>query len=126
VPTDRIIDSKDMTDFFLGKQEESGRDGFVVYVGNDIHGVKWQNYKMMFKEFEGGLGTGRLNVFPFPHFYNLYDDPKELYPVTAELAGRFWSRWGLGPILAEHKKSLAQEPPIKPGTPDPYVPERRK
>ena len=82
VPTDRIIDSKDMTDFFLGKQEESGRDGFVVYVGNDIHGVKWQNYKMMFKELEGGMGTGKLNVFPLPRFYNLYDDPKEEYPVT--------------------------------------------
>ena len=64
VPTDRIIDSKDMTDFFLGKQEESGRDGFVVYVGNDIHGVKWQNYKMMFKEFEGGSGYWETERVP--------------------------------------------------------------
>ena len=122
VPTDRIIDSKDMTDFFLGKQEESGRDGFVVYVGNDIHGVKWHNYKMMFMEFEGGLGTGKLNVFPMPHFYDLYVDPKEEYPVTKALGGKLWLRWGTGPILVEHKKSLAKEPPIKPGTPDPYVP----
>ncbi len=64
VPTDRIIDSKDMTDFFLGKQEESGRAGFVVYVGNDIHGVKWHNYKMMFKEFEGGNGSTKLEQVP--------------------------------------------------------------
>ncbi len=125
VPTDRIIDSKDMTDFFLGKQEESGRDGFVVYVGNDIHGVKWQNYKMMFKEFEGGLGTGKLNVFPMPHFYDLYVDPKEEYPVTKALGGILWQRWGHGPILVEHEKSLAEEPPIKPGTPDPYVPAKK-
>ena len=125
VPTDRIIDSKDMTDFFLGKQEESGRDGFVVYVGNDIHGVKWHNYKMLFMEFEGDLGTGKLNVFPMPHFYNLYDDPKEEYPVTGALAGNLWIRWGCGPILVEHKKSLAEEPPIKPGTPDPYVPAKK-
>lgn len=87
VPTDRTIDSKDMTDFFLGKQEESGREGFVIYVGNDIHGVKWCNYKLTFKKFEGGLGTGRLNVYPLPRFYNLYDDPKEGYPVTTATAG---------------------------------------
>ncbi|MCK5794783.1 MAG: arylsulfatase, partial [Anaerolineales bacterium] len=80
VPTDRVIDSKDMTNFFLGKQEESGREGIVIYVGNDIHGVKWRNYKLMFKEFEGGLGTGKLNVYPLPRFYNLYNDPKEEYP----------------------------------------------
>ena len=126
VPTDRIIDSKDMTDFFLGKQEESGRDGFVVYVGNDIHGVKWHNYKMMFKEFEGGLGTGKLNVFPLPHFYDLYVDPKEEYPVTKATGGALWQRWGHGPILTAHMKSLAEEPPIKPGTPDPYVPAKKK
>ncbi len=93
---------------------------------NDIHGVKWQNYKMMFMEFEGELGTGKLNVFPLPHFYNLYDDPKEEYPdLTAALAGNLWIRWGPGPILVEHKKSLAEEPPIKPGTPDPYVPAKK-
>ena len=126
VPTDRIIDSKDMTAFFLGKQEESGREGFVVYVGNDIHGVKWRNFKMMFKELDGEKGTGKLNVYPLPHFYNLYDDPREQYPVTTATAGAFWTRWGLGPILVEHKESLVLEPPIKPGTPDPYVPVKKK
>ena len=126
MPTDRVIDSMDMTDFFLGKQEASGRDGFVIYVGDDIHGVKWQNYKMMFMELEGGLGTGKLNRFPFPRFYNLYEDPKEEYPVTKELGGNLWQRWGTGPILVEHQESLAKEPLIKPGTPDPYVPAKKK
>ena len=126
VPTDRVIDSMDMTDFFMGKQEASGRDGFVVYVGNDVHGIKWQNYKMMFKELEGGLGTGKLNVFPIPHFYDLYADPKEEYPVTKAVGSALWVRWGAGPILVEHMESLAEEPPIKPGTPDPYVPAKKK
>ena len=122
VPTDRIIDSKDMTNFFLGTQEESGREGLVVYVGNDIHGVKWRNYKMMFKEFEGEVGTGKLNVYPLPRFYDLYLDPKERYPITTSMAGALWQRWGHGPILVAHAKSLVAEPPIKPGTPDPYLP----
>jgi hypothetical protein len=32
---------------------------------------------------------------------------------------------GAGPILVEHMESLAKEPVIKPGTPDPYVPAKK-
>ena len=125
IPTDRIIDSVDMSGFFLAKQEESGREGFVIYVGNDVHGAKWRNYKMLTKELEGGLGSGQLNVYPVPRFYNLYLDPREEFPITQQLAGQMWWRWGLGPIMVEHAESLAAEPPIKPGTPDPYVPRNK-
>lgn len=48
VPDDRIIDGRDMTDFLLGKTEKSGRDGFIVYMGNDIFGVKWRDWKILF------------------------------------------------------------------------------
>ena len=40
VPDDRVIDGIDMSDFLLGKQEESGREEVIVYMGNDIYGVK--------------------------------------------------------------------------------------
>ena len=126
VPTDRIVDSKDVSEFFLGNTEESGREGFVVYVGNDVFGAKWRNYKMLLKELEGGLGTGRVNEYSVPRFYNLYMDPKEEFPVTQALAGEMWWRWGLAPILTEHAKSFIEEPAIKPGTPDPYVPTKNK
>jgi arylsulfatase len=41
VPDDRIIDGIDVSDFLLGKTKKSGRDGFIVYMGNDVFGVKW-------------------------------------------------------------------------------------
>ena len=41
VQDDRIIDGVDQTDFLLGKQEKSNREGLIVYMGNDIWGVKW-------------------------------------------------------------------------------------
>ena len=120
VPDDRVIDSIDQTDFFLGKQEKSNRDGFVVYVGNDLFGIKWRNWKMMFKEVE--RGTDAKKTYDFPRFYNLYSDPKEEYPLTRDTAGHFWVRWPMAEILKPHGASLSKEPPIKPGTPDPYVP----
>jgi hypothetical protein len=57
VPTDRAIDGVDQLDFMMGKQEKSNRDGFVVYVGNEIYGVKWENWKMKSKELDTGTGV---------------------------------------------------------------------
>jgi arylsulfatase A-like enzyme len=43
VPKDRPIDGVDQLDFFLGKQENSNREGFPVYVANRLQAVKWRN-----------------------------------------------------------------------------------
>jgi arylsulfatase len=120
VPDDRVIDSVDQLDFLTGKQDKSNRDGFMVYVGSDLFGIKWRNWKMMFKEVE--RGTDYKRTFDFPRFFNLYSDPKEEYPLTKATAGHFWVRWPMGEILTEHGASLQKEPPIKAGTPDPYSP----
>jgi arylsulfatase len=120
VPTDRKMDSIDQTAFFLGEQEESSREAFVVYVGNDIYGVKWRNWKMMFKELN--WGTDSVKSFPLPRFFNLYADPKEEYPLTYETIGNLWVRWPAGQVLIDHAQSLKDEPPIPAGAPDPYSP----
>ena len=43
IPRDRVIDGVDQSDFLLGKQEKSNREGFIVYMGKDIFGIKWRN-----------------------------------------------------------------------------------
>lgn len=117
VPDDRVIDSIDQSAFLTGEQDKSNRDGFIVYVGNDLFGIKWRNWKMMFKEVE--RGTDDKKTFDFPRFFNLYNDPKEEYPLTKATAGHFWVRWPMAELLKAHNASLQQEPPIRPGTPDP-------
>jgi arylsulfatase len=126
IPKDRQIDSVDQSDFLLGKQEKSNRDSLIVYVGNELFGVKWRNWKMMFQELEHGKGTDARITHDFPRFYNLYDDPKEMYPITKATAGHFWVRWPMGELLKAHGASLVKEPPIKAGTPDPYSPAKEK
>lgn len=124
VPDDREIDGVDQTDFFFGKQKKSNRDGLIVYVGNDLFGVKWRNWKMMFKEVE--RGTDEKKTWDFPRFFNLYNDPKEEYPLTKATAGHFWVRWPMAELLKAHVASLKKEPPIKSGTPDPYTPPKKQ
>jgi len=121
MPDDRIIDSVDQTAFFTGQQDNSDRDGIVVYVGSDIHGVKWKNWKMMLKELN--RGTDSLVEYPLPRFYNLHTDPKEEYPLTYQTLENLWVRWPAGQVLTDHLASLQKEPPVPPSAPDPYTPE---
>jgi arylsulfatase len=117
VPNDRIIDGIDMSDFLLGKTEVSGRDGFIVYMGNDIFGVKWKNWKLHFEEQEGWNTI--KHTYTMPRLYNLYDDPQErnnvLFPHT-------WVPKAALKQLEEHIVSLKQNPPIPTGQADPYEP----
>jgi arylsulfatase len=119
VPDDRVIDGVDMSKFLLGQQAESDREGFVVYMGNDVFGVKWRNWKLHFKEQTGW--NGALREYNMPRVYNLMDDPQErdnvLFPHT-------WVPKAALPQLDEHVISLKKHPPVPTGAPDPYEPPR--
>jgi arylsulfatase len=117
VPTDRVIDGVDVSALMLGKSEKSGRDGFVVYMGNDIFAVKWKDWKLHFKEQDGWSGV--LREYTMPRLYNLISDPQEhdnvLFPHT----------WVPKPALVqlqEHAVSLKMNPPVPTGALDPYKP----
>jgi arylsulfatase len=116
VPNDRIIDGIDMSNFFLGKTEKSGRDGFIVYMGNDIFAVKWRNWKLHFKEQDAW--NGELRTYTMPRLYNLYNDPQEKDNVLFT-----WVPKAALGQLQEHVISLKQKPPIPAGQKDPYKPE---
>jgi arylsulfatase len=119
VPRDRIVDGIDQLDFFLGKQENSNREGFPIYVGDEIFAYKWRSWKVHFWKLDNMFAAAaKLNI---PDIHNLLSDPKELYPDrTGE------TTWVLPPILKRvvaHQMTLQKEPPIVLGTPDPYVPD---
>ena len=117
VPKDRVIDGIDMSQFFLGKSKKSDRDGFIVYMGKEIFGVKWKNWKLHFKEQDAW--NGQMMTYTMPRAYNLLTDPQErdnvLFPNT-------WVPKAALPQLEEHVMSLKKNPPIPTGAADPYKP----
>jgi arylsulfatase len=119
VPADRPIDGVNMAPFFLGEREESGRDGFIVYMGAEIFAVKWRNWKLHFKEQDSW--SGELHTYTMPRLYNLWTDPQErdnvLFPHT-------WVGKAALVQLQEHAISLREHAPIPMGAPDPYEPPR--
>jgi hypothetical protein len=117
VPKDRPIDGVDQMNFFLGKQENSNRDGFPAYVADRLTAVKWRNWKMHLIE--------QVNMYdvpqtlPIPRIYNLLTDLKEERDVAV------YNGWVADPMLkivSDLEASLKKYPPIKLGTPDPYTP----
>ena len=123
VPDDRIVDGIDQRDFFLGHQENSNRESVIIYVGDDIYGVKWRNWKMVTRELDAGFGVP-TKEYSIPLFYNLHLDPKEQFPMQ-ESEKSLWVRYPASQALLEHLATFREEPAIPPGTPDPYKPKRR-
>jgi arylsulfatase A-like enzyme len=119
VPKDRAIDGVDQLDFFLGKQENSNREGFPAFVADRLSAIKWRNWKVHL--------IWQVNMYdapqtlPLPKLINLLTDLKEERDVAA------LNTWVLEPmfkITTEFQESLKKYPPIKAGTPDPYVPQK--
>jgi len=119
LPIDRIIDGVDQSDLFFSKSGLSKREGFPVYNGDDLYAYKWRNWKVHFIQLDSMFGTPKkLNI---PHIYNLIKDPKEDFNIAPD------STWILPVVMSRvvnFQKTLIEEPPIKLGTPDPYVPSK--
>ncbi len=118
VPTDRPIDGIDLVPFLTGERGESGREAVLCFVADQLHAIKWRNWKIHFiwQEFMQDPPV-KLGV---PRAFNLYDDPRERNDVF--LPDNTWVRRAAAPHLEAFRASLAQYPAIAPGTPDPYQP----
>ena len=107
VPTDRAIDGVDQSEFLPGKSEPSRRDGVVVYVGNEIYGAKWKNWKMTTRELEAG--TDVIKDYAIPRLFNLNLDPREEHALSYQYK-YFWVRFALGKIMTDYLASLRTFP----------------
>ncbi|CAN5797523.1 arylsulfatase [soil metagenome] len=119
VPADRAIDGVDQGGFLLGKSEKSAREGLVVFVGSEVYGVKWRNWKMMFKEL--ATGSSPVEQWSIPRLFNLNLDPKEEHALAYQ-GEHTWVVKPAAKVLAEFMVSLKKYPPIQPGATDPYTP----
>lgn len=111
IPDDRILDGVDQSDFFMGKAEKSSRESVIIYIGNELFGVKWRNWKMLLKEIDDD-SYGVQNM-AYPSIYNLLVDPKEEEPEAFYLDDT-WVDGPLWRVIEEHEASIEKDP----GTPE--------
>lgn len=117
VPRDRPIDGVDQLDFLEGKQENSNREGFPAYVADRLTAVKWRNWKMHLI-WQENMYDPPITLAE-PKIINLLTDLKEQRDVGAHAS---WVGVPMTKLLMQWELSLKKYPPIRMGTPDPYVP----
>jgi len=112
IPQERILDGVDQSGFLMGKSEKSERESVVIYIGNELFGVKWRNWKMLIKEIDEE--SYAIQKMAYPSIYNLIVDPKEEEPETFYLDDT-WVDTPLWKVVEDHQASIEKDP----GTPDP-------
>jgi arylsulfatase A-like enzyme len=117
-PTDRIIDGLDQNEFFTGG-EKTSREGCMVWLNDELHAVKWNQFKVSFKrqqhfhDPEMPLGFARI--------INLLEDPKEREPVNQKHV-RWWVMQHARRIIRQFEDTVEVEQLIPCGAPVDFVP----
>ena len=122
IPTDRAIDSLDLTDFLFGGAEKSPRDHLMIFYRDDLMAIKWRNYKMHFSVREPASGPvvvpgqgvvhGVKTELNYPWLFNVDNDPKELWDIGSSNG---WANRAFAAIQRDYTASLARFPNIKTG-----------
>jgi arylsulfatase len=112
IPKDRILDGVDQSAFLTGKAKKSDRESIVIYIGNELFGVKWRNWKMLIKEIDED--SYAIQKMAYPSIYNLLIDPKEEAPEAFYLDDT-WVDAPLWQVVEDHLASIEKDA----GAPDP-------
>jgi len=106
IPQDRVLDGVDQTGFLTGATSKSPRESVIIYIGNDLFGVKWRNWKMLLKEIDEK--SYAIKNMAYPSFYNLIVDPKEEEPEKFYLDDT-WVETPLYEVMEEHLISISED-----------------
>lgn len=120
-PDDREIDGIDQLDWLTGDQPASARDGYLYWMGAELYGVKWRNFKL-------ALVTQKYSTDPpaklsSPRVINLVVDPHEREPLNVPYL-HSWTVTHFNRLLGAFHASVEREQPIASGSALDAVPRR--
>lgn len=121
VPHDREIDGVDQSPLLRGTQEESSREGCLVWLTDRLHAVKWNNFKVAFARQR--YHNQAPEMLATPQVINLTIDPKELETANPRHS-HSWVRSHARRLIGDFDASVQREPLIPAGAPVDHVPER--
>jgi len=114
IPNDRPYDGVSQADFLLGRQEKSGREYVVTYVGDRVFAVKWRSLKVHFFTAESTFSP--IVEHTFPQVYDIKNDPDEKRELWKEEGyAHLWVMKPVMGILTNLNASMERYPNIRPG-----------
>jgi arylsulfatase len=118
-PQDRVIDGVNQLDWLMGKSPCSARDGCIYWMGPEIYGVKWRNFKLVL--IVQTYGTDPPAKLATPRIINLTVDPHEREAVPLPHL-HSWTVTHFNRLLGAYSESVERQPLIPPGAPIDFVP----
>jgi arylsulfatase A-like enzyme len=119
VPSDRVIDGIDQLDWLTGQRDTSAREGYVYWMGQQMYGVKWHNFKLILVAQRYMQDTA--DKLPTPRLINLTTDPQEREAVALPHL-HTWVATHMMRLIGQFEASTRAEPPIPMGAPLDHVP----
>jgi arylsulfatase len=118
-PDDRVIDGIDQLDWLTGQVDESKREGYLYWMGPQLYGAKWRNFKLvLIAQMQEQDAPARLAT---PRLINLTIDPQEREPIALPHL-HTWVASHLNRLVGDFEASRKREPPIPMGAPLEHVP----
>lgn len=119
VPDDRVIDGRDQLPWLTGAETASAREGYLFWMGSELYGVKWRNFKLALVDQKHS--TDPPAKLSSPHIINLLTDPQEREPLDVRYL-HSWTAAHFNRLIAEFEESTRAEPVIPPGAPLDHTP----
>jgi arylsulfatase len=119
VPGDRVIDGFDQLPWLTGQQDSSRREGYLYWMGPELYGVKWRNFKLALAVQK--YSTDPVGKLPSPRIINLIADPQEREPLNLPYL-HSWTATHFNRLLADYQASIKREPPVPAGSSLDFVP----
>jgi arylsulfatase len=118
-PDDRAIDGIDQLAWLTGASPNSAREGYLYWMGQEIYGAKWRNFKLVMVAQQ--YMTQAPAKLATPRVVNLTLDPQERESISLPHL-HSWTVTHFTRLLATFSKSVAAEPLIPAGAPLEYRP----
>ncbi len=120
-PTDRVIDGVNQLAWLSGQRSSSLREGYLCWMGPELYGVKWRNFKLAFTVQK--YSTDPVGKLSSPRIINLVADPQEREPLNLPYM-HSWTVTHFNRLLGEYQASVKREAPARPGAPLDFVPSK--
>jgi arylsulfatase A-like enzyme len=120
-PADRVIDGVNQLAWLSGQRSSSLRDGYLYWMGPELYGVKWRNFKLALVSQQ--YSTDPVGKLSSPRIINLVADPQEREPLDLPYM-HSWTVTHFNRLLGEFQASVTREPPVPPGAPLDFVPSK--
>ena len=102
-----------------GSQAASQRDGYIYWMGPEMYGVKWRNFKLAL--IIQTYSTDPVGKLSSPRIINLVTDPQEREPLDLPYM-HSWTVTHFNRLLGEFQDSVKREPLVPAGAPLDYRP----